>query len=459
MNTENFDTFISYRRSTGSVIASRIYDNLLLKGFSPFYDITEMHAGRFDEQLKNRIINANNFVLILTENSLDRCIDPEDWVAAEISLAISYHLNIVIVQEKSFTYPDNLPQNLKDLHLYQSVIYTESDFHVNMENLAKMLLKKQDIFSVSPISHSETKRINLTGEYITLYEDIFDGKKVVIKAPAKLKQRGVRITGVTNFGDYQTWNLRATLYKKKRLAGIYYARDVLDDGLGTFFLEIKSANVLEGFWSGYDNVNRMLTSGRYLFKKKYTNFTIQPLRNSDILEVCEIADEQLGKNYITEELLFKIKNDLDNVHCVCVTDKTTKSVIAFSIYSFISKEEALNVSSQKVTELKYAEKIGYLKTIAVKSSHMNFGIGSELVDFCIAKMCEQGVDIILSTAWKHAGIINIGGILEKSGFNKRMEIADYWTESSIKDGYQCPQCGNPCRCTCVIYTLNKKKDN
>ncbi len=326
-----------------------------------------------------------------------------------------------------------------------------------MDDICKLLLKKQDIFAISSATSIPSKKINLSGEYITLYEDISDGKIVVRKAPAKLVQRGNKIIGSTDFGEMQTWEIRGTVYKKKRIAGIYYAKDVLDDGLGTFFLDIKNNNVLDGFWSGYDHANRIITSGRYLFKKKYTNYTIQPLRSEDILEVCEIADEQLGQDYITSKLLDDIRRSDCSIYCVCATDKTTGQVIAFCIYSFIDSVEAKAVSSDKITELKYATKIGYLKTIAVSSAYTNLGIGSKLVEFCIKKMTQEHVDVILSTAWKHAGVINIGGVLEKAGFIKKMEIADYWLESSIQDGYQCPQCGNPCRCACVIYTMNGKK--
>ena len=61
-----YDTFISYRRVGGDHIAARVYDYLRLKGYSPFYDITGMSAGRFDEQLLRHLSNSLNYILILS---------------------------------------------------------------------------------------------------------------------------------------------------------------------------------------------------------------------------------------------------------------------------------------------------------------------------------------------------------------------------------------------------------
>lgn len=47
-----YDTFISYRRESGSEVAALIYENLSRKGFMPFYDKVGMESGRFDEQLE-----------------------------------------------------------------------------------------------------------------------------------------------------------------------------------------------------------------------------------------------------------------------------------------------------------------------------------------------------------------------------------------------------------------------
>ncbi len=75
--------FISYRRSNGSQLASLLKVHLQLRGFSVFIDIERLEAGKFDYNLLQSIRQARHFLLVLTPNALDRCVqdnDCKDWV-------------------------------------------------------------------------------------------------------------------------------------------------------------------------------------------------------------------------------------------------------------------------------------------------------------------------------------------------------------------------------------------
>ena len=57
--------------------------HLQLRGFSVFLDIDRLRAGKFDENLLMNIKLAKHFLLVLTNNALDRCIgdlEKQDWV-------------------------------------------------------------------------------------------------------------------------------------------------------------------------------------------------------------------------------------------------------------------------------------------------------------------------------------------------------------------------------------------
>lgn len=57
--------------------------HLQLRGFSVFIDVERLEAGKFDNGLLNSIRQAKNFVLVLTPNALQRCVDDDDgkdWV-------------------------------------------------------------------------------------------------------------------------------------------------------------------------------------------------------------------------------------------------------------------------------------------------------------------------------------------------------------------------------------------
>ncbi|MDD6394791.1 MAG: toll/interleukin-1 receptor domain-containing protein [Firmicutes bacterium] len=64
---ENFDVFISYRRSDGTALAVNVRDGLEKRGFRVFLDERDLEGGEdFDEQLEKNIIAAPNYILIAT---------------------------------------------------------------------------------------------------------------------------------------------------------------------------------------------------------------------------------------------------------------------------------------------------------------------------------------------------------------------------------------------------------
>jgi len=57
--------------------------HLQLRGLTVFLDIEKLRAGKFDDNLLSSVHNARNFILVLTPNSLDRCVgdlERKDWV-------------------------------------------------------------------------------------------------------------------------------------------------------------------------------------------------------------------------------------------------------------------------------------------------------------------------------------------------------------------------------------------
>ena len=118
--------FISYRRSTGSTMARMINDRLRFETkYAVYLDVDELHAGNFHEAIRNKIRSSSHFVLILSKNALDRCIDPDDLVRAEISMAMEYGLSIIPVTEEGFTWPENLPTELAPLKKLNAIPYIQ----------------------------------------------------------------------------------------------------------------------------------------------------------------------------------------------------------------------------------------------------------------------------------------------------------------------------------------------
>ncbi|CAG0888489.1 unnamed protein product [Cyprideis torosa] len=119
------DVFISYRRSTGSQLASLLKVHMQLRGFSVFIDVERLEAGKFDNNLLQSIRQAKHFLLVLTPNALDRCIGDDqtkDWVHKEIVAALEAKCNIIPIID-NFQWPETekLPEDMRAVCYFNGV--------------------------------------------------------------------------------------------------------------------------------------------------------------------------------------------------------------------------------------------------------------------------------------------------------------------------------------------------
>ena len=117
---ETYDIFISYRR-TAYDTANLIAVKLRHAGYKVFFDVDTLTAGKFNEQLLEVIKGCKDFILVLPENALERCYDPEDWVRREALCALENKKNILPVMLDGFSWPKEMPQGMEELPNYQAV--------------------------------------------------------------------------------------------------------------------------------------------------------------------------------------------------------------------------------------------------------------------------------------------------------------------------------------------------
>ncbi len=120
MKRGNYDIFISYRR-TAYDTANLIAVKLRHAGYRVFFDVDTLTAGKFNEQLLEVIKGCKDFVLVLPENALERCDDPEDWVRREVMCAMENRKNILPVMLDGFSWPQKLPEGMEELPNYQAI--------------------------------------------------------------------------------------------------------------------------------------------------------------------------------------------------------------------------------------------------------------------------------------------------------------------------------------------------
>lgn len=128
MAQKKYDIFISYRRDGGAQYARILQLMLIQRGYSVFLDYDELRDGNFNDKIRSAVIEAPVFMIVMSENALARCVNEDDWVREEISLAIKEHKHIIPVNpdNKFNGVPDALPEEIKKALLQNQ--YSEVNF-------------------------------------------------------------------------------------------------------------------------------------------------------------------------------------------------------------------------------------------------------------------------------------------------------------------------------------------
>uniref|UniRef100_W5MDW2 NAD(+) hydrolase SARM1 n=1 Tax=Lepisosteus oculatus TaxID=7918 RepID=W5MDW2_LEPOC len=137
------DVFISYRRTTGSQLASLLKVHLQVRGFSVFIDVEKLEAGKFEEKLIQSVQRARNFILVLSANALDKCMgdhDTKDWVHKEIVTALNCKKNIVPVTDQ-FVWPEpsSLPDDMSAILNFNGIKWSHEYQEATIEKILRFL--------------------------------------------------------------------------------------------------------------------------------------------------------------------------------------------------------------------------------------------------------------------------------------------------------------------------------
>lgn len=95
MAQKEYDIFISYRRVGGADKARILKTELEARGYKVFLDFYELKDGVFDKRIMDAIDSSPIFMFLLTPNSLERCLNDDDWVRKEIEYAVDNHKHFI----------------------------------------------------------------------------------------------------------------------------------------------------------------------------------------------------------------------------------------------------------------------------------------------------------------------------------------------------------------------------
>ncbi|MDE7381835.1 MAG: TIR domain-containing protein [Muribaculaceae bacterium] len=141
----DYDVFISYRHDGGAQYARILQLMLDQRGYKVFLDYDEVRDGNFTEKIRKAIASSAVFMIILSENALDKCNDKEDWVRKEISTALKLKKKIIPVNpDKTFNgIHAELPKNIYDTFntIHHSEIYFGQALGATVDSLIKQRIE------------------------------------------------------------------------------------------------------------------------------------------------------------------------------------------------------------------------------------------------------------------------------------------------------------------------------
>ena len=136
-----YDVFISYRRIGGKDKARSLKSELERRGYRVFLDFDDLKDSVFDARIMDAIDEAPIFLVLLSENSLDRCKYDDDWVRKEIEYANLKNKHLIPINpDKEFKgFPDDIPDNIREYlgqHQFSSIDF-EQLFQESINKMVK----------------------------------------------------------------------------------------------------------------------------------------------------------------------------------------------------------------------------------------------------------------------------------------------------------------------------------
>lgn len=182
-----YDAFISYRRESGSILASLIknqLENIFDKQI--FLDVKELQVGRFDEKLLKAIEETPHFILILSPGCLDRCVNRGDWLKQEIMHAIKTNRNFIPVITDDFKYPDEykwklFPNEMRIIQSYHAMSYNHNFQEESIKRISDCMRVKVNPYQNINTGTAGVKLVNdLTDKNKDAYESQTEPDKEII---------------------------------------------------------------------------------------------------------------------------------------------------------------------------------------------------------------------------------------------------------------------------------------
>lgn len=142
--------FICYRKTESVFFAKDIYNALKKRGYRVFFDDKSLQNGFFDSQIYDAIKNSKDFVLLLSNHTLDSYQSEGNWIRKELEIAQRYNTHITIVSDSIYKLQHPLLPSLEFLDNIPIIYIEPKLFDSSIDKLCKNL--KSKVFGLKKVS-------------------------------------------------------------------------------------------------------------------------------------------------------------------------------------------------------------------------------------------------------------------------------------------------------------------
>lgn len=193
-------------------------------------------------------------------------------------------------------------------------------------------------------------------------------------------------------------------------------------------------------------VDKVFFLGYYLCM----NLRIDPLDKSNLHEIKEFCDREIGLNYYSIEDLEEIheKSNLNGSNSSLILYYNEK--IAGIRFTYMPTKWTKMKGSNGLTMDKWGglkrEELGYFQSMFITKELMGLSLGPLLSNLSIFQLKKAGAKGVLTHCWKESPNNTSKKYLVKIGFKVIKEHPLYWHEIN----YECSLCGKEkCKCTAI----------
>lgn len=183
---------------------------------------------------------------------------------------------------------------------------------------------------------------------------------------------------------------------------------------------------------------------------------IVPLMESDLVQLQEFTDREIGSGYYSPEELRDIFDRSQDRDIMCSFLLKRGGQILGVRFTYPPGKWSHGKGSGLSTQLwpHPLSQTAYFQSLFLANSVQGSGWGGKLSQTSIESLKKLSAQGIVCHSWKESPNNSSSKYLEKMGFRKLMEHPKYWQHVN----YNCTRCGRPpCQCTAIEMYLDLEK--